>query len=243
MPGEVTLWDAVTPANIPDDAQAVAYYMDGRYAWTPEQIARFAHVPKKRITVFGSLDADVYDIELGDGTPSKGAYWVSQKRKGGATANDTSLYTSRIGSPGYGWAACQVALRQRGLPAGCCSWWIADQTGVPHLLPGTVATQYADVGDRYDNSLALSDWLNVNDIPTPPAKENEDDMFKTNPTLDEFNACLRYVWYTLRHDVPTQADFDAYWYTWHLPIDEKGFGQSWDLVVAHVHDTAGAALR
>lgn len=247
MADTVTLYDAVSPQNIPNDVAAVAYYIDGGYAWSEAQLTRFANVPKKRITVFGSLDADVYDIEQGDGNAVKGGYWVSQKLKMVTDPNDVTLYCSRIGTTGYGWASCSMALAQRGLQ-GKASFWIADQTDEPHLCPGSVATQYADVANRYDTSLALASWLGIGPMPptpTPAPKPttSEDEMFPLNPTQEQFNACFRYVWYTLRKDPATANDFTSYWFAWNLPLSQKGFAQTWDLVVAQVHDTAGANLK
>jgi len=40
--------------------------------------------------------------------------------------------------------------------------WVADWTGSPHRVPGTVATQYSDVDNAYDLSMAYSqEWLDV----------------------------------------------------------------------------------
>jgi len=44
-----TCYDAIHPANIPTNAQMVAGYVDGRYAWSAADWARFPHSVKARI--------------------------------------------------------------------------------------------------------------------------------------------------------------------------------------------------
>lgn len=74
-------------------------------------------------------------------------------------------------------------------------------------------------------------------------------MFTLNPTEPQFFATIRYLWYTLRRDTPTAGWFNLMWSLWTVPLGQHGafncpgFGKDWDLVVANIHDTAGANLR
>jgi lysozyme len=58
---------------------------------------------------------------------------------------------------------------------------------------------------------------------------------------DNFNATLRYLWGQIRTDAVTAADFSNFWYAYNLPVAEKGYGGSMDLVVANVIDQGRAA--
>lgn len=60
----------------------VAYYIDGRYAWSTEEIALFPHNTHVTITVLGN-PADVADCETGDLSPQSAAEWVVRQRHHG----------------------------------------------------------------------------------------------------------------------------------------------------------------
>lgn len=74
------MYDAVTPSNIPANPQMVAGYINGRYAWTPADWAKFPHAAHVTIDVTGARpDADVLDVEKGDATPAGAVRWVKAK--------------------------------------------------------------------------------------------------------------------------------------------------------------------
>jgi hypothetical protein len=141
-----TIYDSVTPSSIPAGAKA-AVYSDGTYAASPAQVA--GHPNTLWIDTNGSNPkANVLDVEPGDATPQQAATWVQQKLTG--TPNQTAIvYTYRAQ-----WQATQQAIST--LPQQMQShvkWWIADPTGVPHIVPGSDATQWY-WGQNYDQSLA-----------------------------------------------------------------------------------------
>jgi hypothetical protein len=141
-----TIYDSVTPSSIPAGAQA-AVYSDGTYAASPAQMA--GHPNTLWIDTNGSnIKANVLDVEPGDATPQQAATWVQQKLT--ANPNDTAIvYTFRAE-----WGPTQQAISA--LPQQMQShvkWWIADPTGVPHIVPGSDATQWY-WGQSYDQSLA-----------------------------------------------------------------------------------------
>jgi hypothetical protein len=135
------IYDSVTPSQIPAGHE-VATYADGGYAVSPSAV-HGDHV--LWIDTNGSdPKANALDVEPGDATPSGAAAWVKAK----LTANPDAtaiVYTMRSD-----WAAAKAAVNS--LPGHLGShvqWWIADPTGVPHIVPGAAATQWY-WGSNYD---------------------------------------------------------------------------------------------
>jgi hypothetical protein len=140
------LYDSVTPSSIPAGAPA-AVYSDGSYAASPSQVA--GHPGTLWIDTNGSnTKANALDVEPGDATPQQAGQWVYQKLH--STPNQVAIvYTMRSD-----WSATQAAIGQ--LPPWMQShvkWWIADPTGVQHMVPGADATQWY-WGQNYDVSTA-----------------------------------------------------------------------------------------
>ena len=141
------VYDSVTPSALPAGA-AVATYADGGYAVNPAQVAGHPHVTW--IDTNGSdPSANALDVEPGDATPAMAATWAWQKlhTDPGATAIVYTMMSQ--------WPATQAAINT--LPAPMQShvkYWIADPTGVPHVVPGASATQWY-WGPNYDISTAL----------------------------------------------------------------------------------------
>lgn len=164
----VTLYDSTDVAAIPADAPAVAGYMDGAYANYPELVAAHPGKPVVGITVLGGFLAGtrVADVENGDLTPVTGASWARQMLMVGR--RPTLYYSASLG------AAVRDALVAEGINAGRdVDYWPADWTGVPHLMAGSVATQYANPdtsGGHYDLSVATEAWLagSISPGPVPP---------------------------------------------------------------------------
>jgi len=146
------MYDAVTPGNIPANAQMVAGYVDGRYAWHANDWARFPNAVKVRIAVFSSTnDGHVLDIEPGCSTPASAPGWVQRRRAAGV---DPSVYCNTSTLP-----TVQAAFRAAGVPEP--HYWIASYPGIgPNLYAGSVAHQYADPGP-YDISVVADYWPGV----------------------------------------------------------------------------------
>jgi hypothetical protein len=144
--GPYQFYDSTTPSSIPAGQQA-AVYADGAYAASPSQVA--GHPNTIWIDTNGSdPHANALDVEPGDATPQQAGQWVAQKLT--ETPNQVAIvYTMRSD-----WPAVQAAVGQ--LPQWMQShvrWWIADPTGVPHMVPGASATQWS-WGPNYDISTA-----------------------------------------------------------------------------------------
>ena len=145
-----TLYDSVTPSAIPAHNK-IATYSNGSYAVRPQQVANRG--PVLWIDVKGSdTSASVLDVEPGDATPAQAADWALHKL-GTQPKALACIYTMRSE-----WGATRAAIAK--LPAAMCSrirWWIADPTGVKHIVPGSQATQWY-WGQNYDISSVTSSF-------------------------------------------------------------------------------------
>src|SRR5580692_8035080 len=141
-----TMYDSVTPGAIPA-SQPAAVYADGAYAASSSQVS--GHHSVLWIDTNGSdPNANALDVEPGDATPASAASWV-QARLSAQPHSIAIIYTMRSD-----WSAVQSAVG--GLPSWEQShvrYWIADPTGVPHVVPGSSATQWY-WGSSYDESTA-----------------------------------------------------------------------------------------
>jgi hypothetical protein len=144
--GPYQIYDSTTPSSIPAGQQA-AVYSDGAYAASPSQVA--GHPGTIWIDTNGSNpSANALDVEPGDATPAQAGQWVAQK------LTDTPDQVAIVYTMRSDWPAVQAAVGQ--LPQWMQShvrWWIADPTGVPHMVPGASATQWY-WGPSYDISTA-----------------------------------------------------------------------------------------
>jgi hypothetical protein len=140
------VYDSVTPSQIPA-GQPIATYADGGYAVNPTNVAGKAVT---WIDTNGSdPSANALDVEPGDATPTMAATWAWQKLH--TDPNATAIVYTMISE----WPATQAAINT--LPAPMQShvkYWIADPTGVNHVVPGSSATQWY-WGTNYDISTAL----------------------------------------------------------------------------------------
>jgi hypothetical protein len=140
------VYDSVTPGTLPSN-QAAAVYANGAYAASSSQMS--GHHSVLWIDANGSdPNANVLDVEPGDATPAGAAHWV-QAHLSAQPHSEAIIYTMRAD-----WSAVQDAVG--GLPSwehSHVKYWIADPTGVPHVVPGSSATQWY-WGSKYDISTA-----------------------------------------------------------------------------------------
>jgi hypothetical protein len=126
----------------------VATYSTGRYAASSAQVA--GRGPVLWIDTTGTdYAASALDVEPGNVGPSQAATWAYHRLSSDPNAI-AHIYTYR-----NEWPAVQAAIAA--LPAWMQArvhWWIADPTGVPHIVPGSTATQWY-WGSNYDISTAL----------------------------------------------------------------------------------------
>jgi hypothetical protein len=158
-------YDAVTPSNIPADAQGVCGYVDGIYKWTLADWARFPNAVKVRIAVFSKTnDGHVLDVEPGCSAPEDAPNWVMRRRAAGV---HPTVYCSA-----HDWDKVRQAFAAAGVPEP--EWWIAAYPGNgPNLYGGSIAHQYANPGP-VDISVVADVWPGVDVVVVSHSEENVD---------------------------------------------------------------------
>lgn len=162
----VTIYDAVDVPAIPSTAEVVLAYIDGIYVTYPAVRFRFPNATILTTTTSGTHPADLCDVESGDATPEIAA----QGLRNGLYALRT-LYSDLSTKPALD-KACE------GLE---WFWFAANPTGIPHLAPGSVATQWAwgslgQAPGNFDISVGLASWLDPTPPGPPPPPPTEEDM-------------------------------------------------------------------
>jgi hypothetical protein len=147
-PQPYLIYDSLTPEAIPP-GQVVATYATGPLAPSPSEVAGRSTV--LWIDTTGTdYAAPALDVEPGNVGPAQAATWAYGRLSSYPKAfADVYTFLSE-------WPACQAAIAT--LPAWMQArvhWWIADPTGVPHMVPGAWATQWY-WGPNYDISTATS---------------------------------------------------------------------------------------
>ena len=139
-----TMYDAVNANAIPANAAYVAGYVDGPVShWSTLDWDRFQNARLLTITVTGATaNADVIDVENGDATVEAAINWITRYPNRIIYINKSTF------------EANQTALSAI---ADKCRFWIADWTNIPHLYPGSIATQWTS--GTIDQSLLRVDLL------------------------------------------------------------------------------------
>jgi hypothetical protein len=137
-----SIYDSITPSSLPAD-QPAAVYATGDYAAAASSVS--GHSKVLWIDTTGSdYAASALDVEPGDATPAQAAYWA-EHRLSDHPGSLAIIYTMRSEWPqvqaAVGTLSHSMQSRVR--------WWIADPTGVPHIVPGAAATQWY-WGQNYD---------------------------------------------------------------------------------------------
>lgn len=150
-----TMYDSVTATAIPTNAAVVAGYVDGAYAWSKADWARFPESVKVRIAVFARTnDGHVLDVENGDATPAQAPGWVRMRRAAGL---DPIVYCNAST-----WPSVISAFSSAGIAGP--HYWIAQYDGNPAIPSGAVAKQYNDPpgsGGEYDISNASQAFIDA----------------------------------------------------------------------------------
>ncbi len=222
-----TLYDSTDPTQIPKDAPMVAGYVGGRWTTWGQLAQLFPDAVRISIAIDSSEDADVLDVEQGDAVPSDVPAWVERQRARGA---DPTVYCSRVSM----WPAVQAAVGAVGIAPP--HYWVADYTGVAHLVPGSAATQWTDAG-LYDISETDGVWHQPIAVlpPSPPADTDHMEALMTLAASkqDALNAQIRDWWATYRSDPLTPAAVQ------YLTAGYDGpWAGSIDAVLACIIDTA-----
>lgn len=145
--------------NIPVTAPAIAYYGNGNYAWTQEQVNLYPTRFKNKIDVLGESinnEFDVLDVETGDATPDMTPDWIDRNPRGGIYCNSNN------------WRDVLDAMHPR-YPS-FFKYWIADGNS-SLIFPGSLARQYGYL-QVYDLSIFDIRWWQSGTL----VKPSEDEM-------------------------------------------------------------------
>jgi hypothetical protein len=179
------MYDSVTPSAIPTNAALVAGYVDGRYAWSGAEWARFPHSVKVRIATRASTnDGHVLDVEQGDATPTQATRWVVMRRAAGV---DPSVYCNAST-----WPSVRAAFESAGVAPP--HYWIAHYDGLTAIPSGAVAKQYNDPprsGGNYDISAVADYWPGIDPKVVPDMQLT--DKLNPNPAPGTVNEALNAV--------------------------------------------------
>ena len=124
-PKPVLMFDAVTVANIPLNAAAVAGYVNGKWVTYPKLVQLFPKAHLLSIAVSADFDADCLDVEAGDATPDQAAAWVRRQQKRGS--HKPVVYTSISNAE-----TLLKALLTAGVSRSDIRLWTAHYTGKTH---------------------------------------------------------------------------------------------------------------
>lgn len=170
-----TMYDGITASRLPTGAELVAGYVDGMFAWSAADWARFPASVKVRIAVFSSTnDGEVLDVEPGNATPAESVDWVLMRRRAGV---DPTVYMN-MGT----WPTVRAAFEARGVAQP--HYWVARYDGVASIPAGAVAKQYYNNDQAgYDLSAVADYWPGID--PTPEA---DMDAAQANQLQQVYNA-------------------------------------------------------
>ena len=133
--GPYHIWDSVTPGSLPAGHDA-AVYANGAYAASGRQVSH--HKSVLWIDINGTNPAaNVLDVEPGDATPAAAAAWAQQRLA--HHRHCVAIIYTMLSS----WQAVKDHVAH--LPKAQqdnVRYWIADPTGVDHIVPGANATQW-----------------------------------------------------------------------------------------------------
>ena len=223
----VTIYDSVTVSALPADPDAIYLgYVDGAWPTFAAVKARFPNNLVLSVTTTGFTKADICDVESGDATPRIAAAGVREGLYDTIYSADAGMMPLVTALAGLNW-----------------HWFCADWTGEEHLVPGSVATQWAAPGygspGNYDISVTNGSWPPPPaPVPVPVPPSFDTDYMEILMTLasskqDAFNALVRDWWATYRTDPLTPAAVDYLWAGYN-----GGWAGSIDRVLATIIDTA-----
>lgn len=136
------LFDSIKAANIPKDAQAIAGYVDGRYAWSQLDFDSFPQALIKRHITVGYFAGDTLDVERYDASPSFAGIWCRNRLSAGII--NPWVYSDRNDQK-----ACEDFMWNEDISLDQASMWIATLDGtqtVQRYRYPIVAVQFADLG-------------------------------------------------------------------------------------------------
>lgn len=191
------MYDSTSPWDIPRDAQMVAGYVDGRYAWPQAWWDLFPNAVHVKISAIGVRTAPVGDVEVGCIWPPANAVpWVRRAR---ADGYDPTIYVNELND----WLPVRQAFWAAGEPEP--HYWVARYNGVREIPAGAMARQFAhphdgdgvanypwETGKHYDLSVVRDFWPGIDDR-APGGGGGEEDPLAGFTTRDLEDAVYRAV--------------------------------------------------
>lgn len=162
-----TMFDSITAAAIPRDAQMVAGYIDGLYAWSKADWDRFPNAVKVTITALGRDHGVVLNLEPNGFWPADlGVAWVQRARARGVDPTIYCNYRNHL-------HLVRAAFDRAGVKRP--HFWVAEYDGVQNLPAGCVAKQHtapegtgrAKAPAHYDISIVADYWPGVDTSARP----------------------------------------------------------------------------
>jgi len=185
-----TMFDSVNIDNIPKDATWVAGYVDGIWPTYHALVRRFPKAYCVSIATSKNSPADVLDVEQGDATPEEAVDWAKAMRAKGQTP---VVYTSLSNVDNVRTAFKTADVAEPLL-------WVADWTNEPHLVPGSVATQYANGTAQYpgkaafcDTSVVSPNWPKKHETVTQTLKKDVTVKISKEPLASLFRQLAAYA--------------------------------------------------
>lgn len=168
-----TMYDSITAADIPADAQIVGGYVSGSFQWSPAGWARFPNAVHVRFATHADVnDGNILDVERYDATPDQAPGWVTMRRAAGVSpsvyCNETALPTVR------------AAFQSAGVAEP--PYMVAHYDGVASIPAGCVAKQYEtdpQSGGHFDLSAVADYWPGIDQEVDMPLTE-ADALLVTN---------------------------------------------------------------
>jgi hypothetical protein len=121
----LAMFDSIDLGAIPEDADAVAGYVDGRWPTFHLLASRWPRAHRLSIAVSAHSNADALDIETGDASVDEAASWVRRQHERGLSR--PVLYMSISAATGV-----LEQLHSSGLSRSSFRLWTAHYTGRPH---------------------------------------------------------------------------------------------------------------
>ena len=157
----IVMYDSIDLTQIPPAAEAVAGYVNGRWATYPDLATRWPHAARLSITVTASGDADCLDVESGDATLPQVYAWFKRQ----------SVYRPVVYTQVSNVAGLVATMTANGIKRSGYRLWSAHYNNTAHICgpesckyPGAVAcdgtqwTPHAD-GKNLDQSDLLPDFF------------------------------------------------------------------------------------
>lgn len=162
----VTMYDADEPYDIPRDAEMVAGYVDGIYAWSATEWGWFPRSTKVTISAVGAKwDVHLYDLEPGCIWPPENVLPLIVTAR--ANGRWPAVYCNQLNH----WAYIRQMFRMRGMEEP--PYIVANYDGVAVIPDGAVGKQYKhppQIGKHYDLSVVKASWK--------PGRKDSEDMLK-----------------------------------------------------------------